>query len=455
MDTALRSFCEAGAVGERLPSVRELQHRFHVSPATVQRVVRELVMEGLAITRPGDGTFVGRTGNVERVVRDYSWQTVVLGRAPEIRAGLDYLAIEPSKAVIALDNSFPDSTLQARALLSKAAVRASKTPEAWDRCAPQGLMALRNVFAAEVGREFTAADVLITPGAQAALDSIFRVMARPGDAVVLEDPGYPGAVVAATLSGLTPTPVPTDEHGVIPDALRAVLVRSGARLVVLQPRHANPTGSILSADRRKAVLGIAREFGCFIIEDDWVRDLDLDGPSGPPLLADDSDGHVITIRTLSKSVAPGLRVAALIARGPALARLTSARLAADFFVAPILQAIAADVLSSPGWQRHLANTRTLLAGRRDALLSALNISASGLRCRTPTGGLTLWAALPPGIDDLTLAGRCLERGVRVAAGRTYWLTEPASSHIRLSYSGNDIATLTAAAQRIGSALESR
>lgn len=423
-----------------------------MSPVTVQRAVRRLVMEGRAVTRPGDGTFIARAALAVVQSPDVAWQTVVLGRAPEIPGGLDHLRVAASSTTLALDNAFPEPGLQAQELLAKAAARCAKRATAWDRCPPQGLVELRTILAAEVGAPFTAADVLVTPGAQAALDSIFRVLARPGDTAVIEDPGYPGAVVAATFAGLTTAPVPTDEHGVLPDALAEVLARTGARLVVLQPRHANPTGAVLAHDRRAQVLAVAREFACFVVEDDWVRDLDLDGPTGPPLLADDVDGHVISIRSLSKSGAPGLRVAGVIARGPVLARLTSARLAADFFVAPLLQAVAAEVLASPGWQRHLQGLRTALQLRRDTLHGALADQSPESSCVRPRGGVALWVRLPEGVDEAAVAREAAERGVRVAVGRTYCLTEPTSGHLRLAFGKDDPASLVVAAERIGAAI---
>lgn len=453
VDDFLRRICDAGRPGDRLPSVRDLQQRFSVSPVTVQRIVRQLVMEGRVVTRPGDGTYVARPVGAADTPIDHSWQLAVLGRSPAPAEGLEHLTHPRTTGTIALDNAFPDPSLQAHELLGKAAARVARRPEAWDRCPPQGLPVLREVFAAELGAPFTPADVLVTPGAQAAIDSVCRVLARPGDPIVLEDPCYPGAVVAATASGLVPVPVATDRHGVVPDSLADALDRSGARLIVLQPRHANPTGSILTPERRTAVLAIAHEYGCFVIEDDWVRDLDLDGPTGPPLAADDQHGHVVSVRSLSKASAPGLRIASVTARGPVLERLVAARLAADFFVAPALQAVAAELLTAPGWQRHLLGLRSALAVRRDTLVDALARHAGDLSCTPPRGGVALWCELPAGVDEAALAAECAARGVRLSTGRTYHLTEQQRGHVRLAFGKDDPNTLVTAAERIGAALD--
>lgn len=453
LDGFLRQLCARATPGARLPSVRALQERFSVSPVTVQRVVRQLVMEGRAVTRPGDGTFVARPGRALAAPIDHAWQTVVLGRSPVLPSGLDHLGHERTAGTISLDNAFPDPALQAQELLAKAAARVVRRPEWWDRGAPQGLLQLREVMAAELGAPFTAADVLIAPGAQAAIDTVCRVLGRPGDPIVLEDPCYPGALIAASASGLVPAPVPTDQHGVLPDALADVLARTGARVIVLQPRHANPTGAILSAERRTAVLAIAHEFGCFVIEDDWVRDLDLDGPTGPPLVTADEHGHVISVRSLSKAAAPGLRIASVTARGPVLARLVNARLAADFFVAPVLQATAVELLLAPGWQRHLVVLRAALAERRDALVAALAAHAPGLRTTPPRGGVALWCELPPGVDEDVFADAAAARGVRLTVGGAYHLTERPTGHVRLAFGKDHTATVVTAAARLGAALD--
>jgi DNA-binding transcriptional MocR family regulator len=451
LERELRTLCDRGRVGDRLPSVRHLQRQFAVSPVTVQRVVRRLVMEGRATTRPGDGTFVARP-SAPAPAGDHRWQTAILGRAPALPRSLEHVSRARADGSIVLDNGFLDPDLSAHELLGKATARLARRPDAWDRCPTQGLAHLREVFAAELPDAFTADDILITPGAQAALDTVCRVLGRPGDPIVLEDPCYPGALIAAVASGLSPTPVPTDGDGVLPDALADVLARSGARIVILQPRHANPTGSILSAGRRAEVLAIAREFGCFVIEDDWVRDLDLDGPTGPPLAADDDHGHVISIRSLSKAGAPGLRIAAVSGRGPVLQRLISARLGADFFVAPLMQAVAAELLTSPAWQRHLTAVRSTLARRRDVLVDALREHAPELCCVPPRGGVALWCELPAGVDDEALVAECLRRGVCILPGRDFQLTQQTHGAIRLTFGQADIAALQVAAARIGDAL---
>lgn len=452
IEVELRHRCSQSPAGTRLPSVRELQHRFGASPLTVQRVLVRLAREGLLVTRPGDGTFTVHrrpaTANA-----DTSWQAIALGRAPHQPRGLDHLTIAPTPALIDLESGFPSADLQAHSALARAAARAAKRADAWERCLPEGDLDLRTWLAADLEGGFDADDVLITPGAQAAIDAVMRGLLRAGDRVAIEEPGYPGAVAAAVVSGLEPVPLPTDTDGVIPAALDAVLERSGARLAVLQPRHANPTGASLSFERRAEVLEIARRRGVFILEDDWVRDLDIDGLATPPLIADDGHGHVIHVRSFSKSTAPGIRLAAVTARGPVRHRLRSIRLFSDFFVPPLLQHTLLGVLDSPAWPRQLALLRHELAARRDALVTALSETAPALTCRPPRGGVALWARLPDGADESEIVTRCAAAGVRLGAGRNFWLSEPADGHLRVTFASAPADVLRHAAERLGRAID--
>ena len=443
-----------------MPSVRALQRELHASPVTIQRSVARLVAAGLLVTKPGDGTFVADSptrqlvGEERQSLLDTSWQAAVLGRAPSVPTGIDHLGSLATGGEVVLDNGFPDLTLQPHELLARSGAAAARRPQSWDRCLPEGMAKLRRLVAAELGPSFALSDVLITPGAQAALDSIFRTFVRAGDPILVEEPGYPGAIGAAILAGLVPTPVPADRDGMRTDELERALATTGARLIVVQPRHANPSGATLSASRRADVLNLARRFGAFVVEDDWVRDLDLepDHPSPPPLALDDEHGHVMYVRSFSKASAPGMRIAAVAARGPAWSRLRAARLLADFFAAPLLQETMAEVLESPTWPRHLKSLRTELRHRRDALVQALQREAPELDIEVPSGGVVLWARLPGDVDESAFVDACRGRGVRVGPGRPFWLAEPPAAFVRLSYAGAEAASLVSAAARIGAAL---
>jgi DNA-binding transcriptional MocR family regulator len=181
----------------------------------------------------------------------------------------------------------------------------------------------------------------------------------------------------------------------------------------------------------------------------------IDGPDPRPLVGDDPHGHVVHIRSLTKVAAPGLRVAALVARGPALARLRGARQAADLFVSTVLQEAALELVSAPGWRRHVDRLRAGLKVRRDALLAALAAELPEIAANRPAGGLHVWARLPHGLADLDVAEAALRRGVVVSPGR-HWYPFPAEappSHLRLSFGYLHPTSLAEAVRRLRTAVD--
>jgi DNA-binding transcriptional MocR family regulator len=201
------------------------------------------------------------------------------------------------------------------------------------------------------------------------------------------------------------------------------------------------------------VLQAAQDAGVFVIEDDWVRDLDLesDSPSLPPLCTDDQHGHVLYIRSFSKVTAPGLRVGAIVCRGPVAARLRRARMFTDFFVPPLLQAVLVEVLQSPDYRRHLEHLRLELRTRRDAFLDVIDSrdgGSHGIQCVRPAGGVAVWLSLKERTNEAAFVDACAARGVRVSAGAPFWTSEPQGAHIRVSFASAPAKDLALAAQRI-------
>lgn len=412
-----------------------------MGPATVRRVLADLTRRGLVDTRPGSGTYTAPR-RVATAPADVAWQTLALGTKIGLDADLERI-VSPSPAdAISMASGFLDERLQPLGLLAVAATRAARRPQAWNRLPAQGLTELRAHFAAETGAALTAQNVLITPGGQAALSAAFRHLAAPGDPVIVESPTYVGALAAARGAGLRLVPVPSDRDGLRPEALSDALARTSAKLVYLQPRYSNPAGTVLRRDRRRDVLDAVVAGGAFLIEDDWVRDLDLGQPSPPPLAGMDDDGHVIYLRSVSKPIAPGLRVAGLAARGPALVRLRRGRISDDLFVAPVLQQIALDVLTAPGWSRHLGSLRRALRQRRDALVGAITAKLPNCELFTlPAGGVHVWLLLPESCSEADVVVRAAASGLIVGPGRMSFPGEPPAPYLRLSYAEADSQAL--------------
>jgi DNA-binding transcriptional MocR family regulator len=448
----LRAQAAGSSPGERLPSVRELMARHRASPVTVQRAVATLAAEGLVEPRPGRGTFVAPRAQA-RAAPDLSWQAVALGAGAVEADALHELLAVPPPGAIPLSSGYLSLDLQPLALVGAALARAARRPGAWERGPVEGREELRGWFAREAGGSLRAHDVVVCSGGQPALATAFRALAAPGDPVLVEAPTYLGAIVAARAAGLRVVPVPSDADGVRPDLLAEAFARTRARLVYCQPLYANPHGSVLAADRRAAVLDAVAGAGAFLLEDDWARDLSTEADPPPPLAAEDPDGHVVYVRSLTKSAAPGLRVAGIGARGAAGARLRAARIVDDFFVSGPLQEAALEVVFAPGWRRHRRRLRGELRARRDALAAALRRHLPALAPTTlPDGGLHLWVALPEGTDDVALANAAAAEGVVVFPGRPWFPADAPGPFLRLTFAAAPPDALDEGVRRLARAL---
>ncbi|MGW4638778.1 aminotransferase-like domain-containing protein [Sphaerisporangium sp. NPDC004334] len=443
--------------GDRLPSSRELVRRHKVSPVTVSRALAALAAEGRVVTRPGSGAFVAPSvAATTGEATDLSWQTVSLGDRSVDDAAVAGLLTPPPEGVIPLAGGYLHPGLRPSKALANAAVRAVRRADAWAIPPLNGLAELRRWFAAEVGGGVTHADVLIVSGGQAALTHAFRALSAPGAAMLVETPTYPGALAAARAAGLRAVAVPMDAAGVRPDLLAEAFAVTGARVFYCQPTLHNPTGVVLSAERRGQVLAVARAAGAFVIEDDYARYL-ATSPVPPPLVTMDAHGTVVHVNSLSKVTAPSLRVAAVIARGPAARRLRAAQLVESFFVARPLQETALELLGSPAWRRHRAAVTAELAVRRDALASALARHLPSARVPyMPPGGLHLWVRLPQDVDETALVESAQRAGVLVSPGAIYHSAEPPCPHIRVTHiAAAHVAELAEGVRRLGATLDAQ
>jgi len=438
-----------GVPGDQLPSTRALVARLQVSPVTVSRATSSLVAAGVLTSVPGRGVFVAQRRTHRR--HDFAWQSVTLGSQMLDVAPVRALQTDADPSLRNLNSGYVSADLQPRRELMAAATRALRRPTGWSTAPPEGLHELRQIFADAL--DTATADVLITPGTQAALNTVFRSLASPGQAVLLEEPTYPGAIVAARAAGLLVTPLPTDRDGIRPELLRNALAATGAPVVLTQPAFANPTGHTLSADRRAAVLDAVTSAGAFLVEDDWARDLALDAPAPPPLFRDDQDGHVVYLRSLTKSASPSMRVGAVAARGPVRERLVDSRLAEDLFVPRPLQEIAIELLSAPAWPRHLRRLQGQLRSRRDVLVAALQEHTPQVEIDSvPHGGSHVWARVDTDHSETELVAAARSAGMSVGAGSQFHTGEVAEVHLRLSFGAASQEELRGGAQLLGELL---
>ncbi|HEU5036804.1 MAG TPA: PLP-dependent aminotransferase family protein [Nocardioides sp.] len=454
---ALRDWISTAPPGSRLPSTRQLVADHRASPVTVQRALRTLAGQGLIESRAGVGTFVRGVRTLRSA--DYGWQTAAL-RSPHARIESFATALRTTpNDVIALHSGYPDRELLPERLVRAALTRAARSDAAVSRSPTAGHPELQAWFARELAESTPAgltppapSDVVILPGSQSGLSSVFRALVAPGQPLLIESPTYWGAILAAQQAGVRMVPVPSGPQGPDPVELERAFEETGSRVFYAQPSYANPTGAQWSVGLGAAVLDVVRTHGAFLVEDDWAHDFGIT-TAPTPVAAHDDAGHVIYLRSLTKSVSPALRVAAAVTRGPARDRIMADRGAESMYVSTLLQAAALDVVTQPAWRSHLRAVRQQLHERRDLLVNALREHApEAAPDHVPAGGLNLWVRLPDGTDVHRLGRDCETDGLIIAAGTEWFPAEPAGPFLRLNYSGPDPAAFPEAARILGRAL---
>ncbi|BCJ45613.1 GntR family transcriptional regulator [Actinoplanes ianthinogenes] len=442
----LRGAIAAGrlAPGTRLPATRQLAAELGISRGVVVQAYQRLVDEGLAGARTGSGTVVAR-------------DAAVTPRPPvDRRRTLHELRLPlstPDGIDLNLSPGVPDLAAFPRAawLRAERAVLDRVTAADLGYGDPGGSPRLRTALAAWLGRTrgvlAEADDILVCGGVAQGLALLAQVATARGEAAwAVEDPGSRGARDQMSHWTVRPEPVPVDEHGLCVDAL----IGTGLRTALLTPAHQFPTGVVLAPHRRRELLAWAAADDRLVIEDDYDAEHRYDR-APVAALQGTAPESVAYLGSVSKSLAPGMRLGWLIAPRRWQAGLLAAKHASDLGSSALPQLVLAELLAGGDYERHLRTVRTRQRARRDALLAGLRTHLPGARVRGVAAGLHLLVELPDGVDDVALAERIRRTGV---------LVHPLSWHRQLSgppglvlgYAAHPPDRLAEAAARIGQAL---
>ena len=400
----------------RLPGERELAEAVGVSRTTATAAYAALRDEGFLASRRGSG----------------SWT-----RLPADRASAQ-LVEQPAPGSDVIDLSCAACAAPEGALHAALAAATDELPRhlpgpGYD---PAGLPVLRAAVAAHLtarGTPTTPDQVLVTAGAQHALNLILRVLSGPGDRILCEHPTYAAALEAIRAIGARPVPVPMLDDGWDLDMLAATMRQAGPRLAYLIAEHQNPTGLTMPASDREALVALARATRTPLVIDDTIAGLHLDGGTQPaPVSALDPDGElVITTGSMSKMFWAGLRIGWIRANPALVQRLAASRAALDIASPVFEQLVAVELLASA--DTIMARQREAARGRRDAFAAALGEHLPEWSFRLPAGGLSLWVEL--GAPRSTALAAVADRhGVRLAAGPRFGVDGAFERFMRLPFS---------------------
>lgn len=448
------------ALGEKLPTTRELAVEAGVNHLTAARAYRRLAELGYVTASVGRGTFVRDLLPGAGDEPGDDWQVYALpdreiDYTDEILGDAFRLAGEPD--LVSLSTGWPSPRLYPTRELAEisAQVFAEEGGEAISYLTAEGLPALREQIARRgqaAGFAVHADEIVVTSGARQAIDLVARTVLGAGDVAVVESPTFVGILSSLRATGARVIGIPFDADGLDTDVLERILARHEVRLCALQTACQNPTGRDLSPERAKRLAELAVERNFFVMEDGVYSDLRYEGRSPRPL-REAAPGHVIYLNALSKTVGGGLRIGWLAARGPVLERMAALKLATDFHTPTLTQHIAARYLASGGYEHQLEATEPFYRERRDALMAALERHLAGeYRADTPRGGHHVWVTLTRPVDERSLYSEAIRHGVTFIPGGAVTAERRAQTSLRLSFSLLDPDELEEGVRRLARAL---
>ena len=435
--------------GDQLPSERKLADLLAVSRTTAINAYKELEAKGLVRSYIGRGTFV--SGQPESFGAHFAWRGKV---NPAVQKHLDMgirSLLSPAKAsdisfacgVPALDYFPKQAYLEATEQVLSTQLR-----DAFGLVPTEGHPYLRNLIAKREGVK--AEEVLIVAGTQQALDLIARCLIYPGDKVVMDWPGFLGAIQTFRLAGASL--LGWDVLNTDIDELEDLFLKQRPKLLYVNPSFQNPTGRTLSLETRKSIVELARKYRLPIVEDDVYRELYFDDPPPPSLRELEGDGLVIHLRTFAKTFAVGMRLGYVIADESIIDQLAFVKAQSDLFCPGLSQLVLADLLTKGIFDSYLKVLRQKHKERAAVMQNALSTYLPELSWRAPHGGLYLWGQLQTGYSR-DLLQEATKQGVNFGAGENFFYDHSGKRALRLCYSGTKPEDIKEGIKRLAYAFE--
>lgn len=437
--------------GQQLPSVRELAELLSVSLVTAQKAYRLLAKRGYISSEKGRGNFVHTAGGKQKhrsLNASYDegdacrWQSQMRDYIPRAQA-LKHMHFNDSSVDYSMSvASLNQEILPVQWVQKQAKAVIEKYPDALVSYShtsgdPEFLRVARQ-YLTGLGINFSNREILAISGAQQGIELISKTFLSFGDAVIIESPAYIGSIDVLKARGVQLIPLPIDKDGLDVRKLLELCETYKPKLLYTNPTYQNPTGTTLSVDRRQQLAEIAESFQMLIIEDDSWSELYFTKRPPAPIQSFDQSGAVIYIKSFSKIMATGCRVAVLVAEQSIYNRLVAAKSISDLGTPLLTQKIVSEMIQSPDLMMKLQEIRSRIKKRADTtrqLLEkyALEMFGHTIIWHQPEGGMFFWLQLPRGIRDEVLLQETLRNRLSFLPGRACFSHGEEETYIRLSF----------------------
>ncbi|MDZ4140560.1 MAG: PLP-dependent aminotransferase family protein [Methylotenera sp.] len=442
-----------------MPGTRELAESIKVNRKTVVLAYDELIAQGWLTTENRRGTFVSSNlPNFSNPITQPN-KRINTFHAPKITAYTEQLISESNASfsnIIDFNDGIPDTRLIPFKMISMAfrhALLVSSRANKLGYDSPKGMLALRSSIAVmlnmERGLNVEVDNICIVRGSQMGIFLAARILSKPNDYIVVENLSYPPAREAFKSCGAKILSVGQDKYGINVDELKNLCLKHRIRAVYVTPHHQFPTTVMMTAERRLKLLMLAEQYDFTIVEDDYDHEFHFSHHPVFPLASTNHNGRVVYVGSLSKVLAPGLRVGYLVASKEFINQCASEVMLIDRQGNSVTELAVAELMESGEIKRHIRRTLKTYNERRNVLIDLIrNELGDFVNFDAPNGGLAIWLRLNDGIDINKLVQNALLEKVRLLPGSLFSESLVSINAIRLGYGSLNLTELEVGIQRL-------
>lgn len=422
---------------EKLPSLRIVAEELDISVLTIRKAYKCLEDAGYVSVKPGKGVFVKKKSTLQNKKEDQSnWQhslgvNVVRSQYLINRHKGKY---DFSKAVVypkLLPNLFLAEEMQ-KVFRQNDSILSTYGPIEGDK---ELRFEIANHLFEYQKIKVNGDHIIITSGVQQGIDLVAQALLKPGDTVIVESPCYGGALDVFSNKGINIVPIEMDKHGIRSDLIEEECIKNRPTLVYVNPSYQNPTGISMSIQRRKELVELAEHYQFFILEDDSFSDIYFNNHVNHlPIKYFDQHDHVIYIKGFSKTLAPGIRVASMVAKGPVFDWLYAVKASMDVGSPLLIQKAILPFLRTDRMKKHVEKLRTALQIRRDISVDIFSTISDKVQFEIPKGGFNLWLTLQNQFDSFSLLEKANAEDISFLPGSACFVNDQKLNTFRISFS---------------------
>lgn len=424
----IKTLIENGAfkADEKLPPIRELSNKLNVNNVTVVNAYRLLEQKGYVYSKVGSGTFV--RGNSD--FKDYEPYHEIDSSAnkKESKDYIDLFSMNPDPELFPVDDF--------KSVLNEVLDR--DKGYAFEHQHIQGYYPLRESIMDYLRQSripCSFENIHVISGAQQGIDIISKSLLSFNDSIVVESPTYGGAVAAFKSRGASIIEVPVDNDGINVKELEEVLKSCNPKLIYIMTNYQNPTGISYSQSKKFQILYLAQKYNTYILEDDYVSELKYYGEKSTPIKAMDAKDRVIYLKSFSKILMPGIRLAFLITPSAITKKVSSVKYNTDISTSSLMQRAFDLYLRKGMWNEHIKRMWIIYKERYDLLIRELKNKTSFIEFNEPYGGIHIWARTD--VSSLILSSAAKQKGVLISPGKIFYIDGRDTQYFRISFAGTD------------------